>query len=85
MALTRDKELTLSALFSTWGLENVRAEFGNEAHAAFNSPDVVAFAHEWIRAEEERQKHRSHGVWVTIIMAASVLTGTAMAVLTPGV
>ena len=75
MALTREKEESLSALFSVWGLDGVREEMENEAHSSLISPDIIEFAHRWVVTEEARRKRQSRYIWLLLMIAASLITG----------
>ena len=71
MVLSAEQQGWLKVRYDYWGLEAVKLEIERNSRDEFTPPDVIAFAHAWVVAEESKTRRISG---VLKILAAVVLS-----------
>ena len=81
MVLTTEKKNSLKALYGVWGIDTVRREIERSDNAGLTPPDVVAFARDWIAAEEARGQRTVQTVKIAGTGLLSIIGGTIVGLL----
>ena len=76
MVLSEERQDWLNARYNQWGLDAVRLEVERNLRDDFSPPDVVAFAREWVAAEETKSKRTNRFFKILGVVVISLIGGT---------